>query len=613
MGKGSREKFWDLDESQISWELEQELTDEGQEREKEREKLLQLINTNFPQIEPNQIVKGKVIAKTDKDVIVSVGFKSESTIPLNEFEDPESLQVGDEVEVFVESVDMENTGALRLSRKRARMVRMWEYLQRAEEEGLVVQGTIVRRTKGGFVVDFEGIEAFLPGSQVDINPIRNYDAFVGKKMEFKVEKINRAQYNVVVSHKSLIEENLREQRRQILEKLEPGLIMEGTVKNITSFGVFIDLGGVDGLIRTQDLSWGRVTDPHQVVQMHQKLNVVVLSLDENKERILLGLKQLQPDPWDSVDEILKVGDIVKGRVVTVTDYGIFIEIQPGIEGLIHLNELSWSQHPKRPSDLFSIGDEVKAVVIYLDKEERKLHLSIKRLTPDPWNKALEKYPVGSRHKGIVRNITHFGIFVELEEGIDGFLHVGDLSWTKKIDHPTDFVRKGQEIEVVVLEINPEERKLRLGHKQLSDDPWEKLEDVFPEGSVQRGIIVKKKDKGAIVELQYGIEGFCPNAYLRTPKGKPALKEGDEADFVVKEFNREFRRIILSHIDTWQKAPEDTEASESEIKTYKKSTSSQKAKFGDLEALAQLRKALSGEVEQADIHASNTSTQSDSES
>lgn len=604
-------QIWDLEEDQLYWEFEQNLSDElgreDQTEEEERKKLLQLIDTNFPQIEPNQIVKGKIIAKTDKEAIVSVGFKSESAIPLNEFEDPDNLQVGDEVEVFVESVDMGDSGALRLSRKRARMLRMWEYLQRAEEEGLVVQGTIIRRTKGGFVVDFDGIEAFLPGSQVDINPIRNYDAFVGKKMDFKVEKINRAQYNVVVSHKSLIEENLKEQRQQILEKLEPGLILEGTVKNITSFGVFVDVGGVDGLIRTQDLSWGRVTDPHQIVEMHQKINVVVLSFDENKERILFGLKQLQPDPWDSVDEVLKVGDIVTGRVVTITDYGIFVEIKPGIEGLIHVNEISWSQHPKRPADLFTIGDEVKAVVIDLNKEERKLHLSIKRLTPDPWEKAAEKYPVGSRHKGIVRNITHFGIFVELEEGIDGFLHVGDLSWTKKIDHPADFVKKGQEIDVIVLEVKPEERKLRLGHKQLSEDPWEKLEDIFPEGSIQRGVIVKKKDKGAIVELQYGIEGFCPNAYLKTPKGKPALREGDEADFLVKEFNREFRRIILSHIDTWKKSAEENEASEKEVKSYKRATTSfQKAKFGDLEALAQLRKALSGEVEEEETQSNRDS-------
>ncbi len=558
--------------------------------EEQRKKLEQLYEQNTTILKPQQIVKGKVIGKTEKEILVSVGFKAEGAIPKDEFENPDAIAIGDEVEVFIESIDADEGGGLKLSRKTARAIRAWERLNKALENDEIVEGTIIRRTKGGFVVDFDGVVAFLPGSQVDVKPIRDYDAFVGKRMKFKVVKINPAQHNVVVSHKVLIEKELEEQRKRILESLERGQILEGVVKNITPFGVFIDLGGVDGLLRIQDLSWGRVTDPNEILQLDQKIDVVVLDFDEDKTKITLGYKQLQPHPWETLDESIKVGAVVKGKVVTLTPYGVFVEIKPGVEGLIHVNELSWSTHPKDPRDLFNIGDEVEAMIIELDKEARRMALSIKRLQPDPWEKVEEKYPVGSRHKGIVRTLTNFGLFVELEEGVDGFLHVNDLSWTRRINHPAEYVRKGDEIEVVILEVDKEKRRIKLGHKQLTDDPWEKLAEVFPEGSIQRGVIISKGPKGAIVELDYGIQGFCPNALLRTPKGTPALKEGDEADFMVMEFNRDLRRIILSHVDTWQKREKPPEVSEEEKKRYRKPRRA-KATLGELAGLNELRKAL----------------------
>ncbi|MCS6905639.1 MAG: 30S ribosomal protein S1 [Bacteroidia bacterium] len=518
------------------WEYEVDYSPE------EREKLIKQYEKTLVDYEGHQIVKGRVIAVDDKEVVVNIGFKSEGVIPLSEFRGS-PVKVGDEIDVYLETIE-NKSGQLVLSRKMANTLRAWERINEAMEKEIVLEGVVKRRTKGGFVVDLDGIEAFLPGSQIDVRPIRDYDMYVGQRMEFKVVKINHAQNNVVISHKALIEKDLEAQKAEIINNLEKGQILEGTVKNITNFGVFIDLGGVDGLLHITDISWGRISNPEEVLSLDQKINVVVLDFDDEKKRISLGLKQLQPHPWDNLPENIEPGAKVKGKVVTIADYGIFIELIPGVEGLIHVSEMSWSQHPKNPYEMFRLGDEVEAVVLTLDKEERKMSLGIKQLTEDPWKHALEKYPVGSRHTGVVRNITNFGLFIELEEGIDGFVHVQDLSWSRKINHPNEFIHKDESLEVIVLEIDEQNRKLRLGHKQLTEDPWETLETVFPVDSLHKASIAKITDKGATVELEYGIEGFLPLRFLKGESAKE-LNEGDMLEVRVIEFNKELKKIVLA--------------------------------------------------------------------
>ncbi len=565
------------------------------EYETQHEELSKLLSQKWEPLEEGKIVKGKVIAKTDDEIIVSVGFKSESAIPANEFENPDEIKIGDEVEVFVESLDTAK-GGLKLSRKTARAIKTWEFLNKALEEELEVEGKITRRTKGGFVVDFGGIEAFLPGSQVDVKPIRDYDVFVGKTMRFKVVKINPTQHNVVVSHKVIIEKEQAEKRKKIIDILEPGIVLEGTVKNIVKFGVFIDLGGVDGLLKVQDISWRRNIDPKEMFEIDQKVKVVVLEVDEDKTKVVLGMKQLEPHPWENLPEDIKVGAKVKGKVVHTAEYGIIVEVLPGVEGIIRLNEISWSMRPVNPKEKFKIGDEVEAVVIDLDKKEQKLVLSIKRLKEDPWEKAAEKYKVGTVHKGIVRNITEYGAFIELEEGIDGFLHATELSWVKITD-PKKELKENQELEVKVIDLNPEERRIRLSHKQLTPDPWDELAKKFPEGSKHKGKIVALQPRGAIVELEGGVQGFCPNGLLVTPKGEPALKEGDEAEFVIKKFDKQHRRITLSHVDTWKKKSEAVSvASEKDKEAYKRKKAAS-AKLGDLSEFSKLKEMIEQEKEQ----------------
>ena len=455
----------------------------------------------------HEVVDGTVIAMNKREVVVNIGYKSDGIIPLSEFRYNPDLKVGDTVEVYIENQE-DKKGQLILSHKKARATRSWDRVNAALENEEIIKGYIKCRTKGGMIVDVFGIEAFLPGSQIDVKPIRDYDVFVGKTMEFKVVKINQEFKNVVVSHKALIEAELEQQKKEIISKLEKGQVLEGTVKNITSYGVFIDLGGVDGLIHITDLSWGRVSDPHEVVQLDQKLNVVILDFDDEKKRIALGLKQLTPHPWDSLDPNLKVGDHVKGKVVVMADYGAFVEIAPGVEGLIHVSEMSWSQHLRSAQDFMKVGDEIEAVILTLDRDERKMSLGIKQLKPDPWETIEEKYPVGSKHTAKVRNFTNFGVFVEIEEGVDGLIHISDLSWTKKIKHPSEFTQIGADIDVVVLEIDKENRRLSLGHKQLEENPWDVFETVFTVGSVHEGRIIEMLDKGAVIALPYGVEGFA---------------------------------------------------------------------------------------------------------
>ena len=516
-----------------------------------------------------RIVKGKVISVDDREVIVNIGFKSEGIIPISEFRDKNAVKVGDEIEVYLETVE-NKSGQMIVSRRLANSMRTWERINSALDEDIIMEGIVKRRTKGGFVVDLEGIEAFLPGSQIDVKPIRDYDFYVGQRMEFKVVKINHVQNNVVISHKALIEKDLEAQKTEIINNLEKGQILEGVVKNITSFGVFIDLGGVDGLLHITDISWGRVNDPHEVLHLDQKINVVVLDFDDEKKRISLGLKQLLPHPWENLEGEIGEGKIVKGRVVTITDYGIFIEVMPGVEGLIHISEMSWSAHLKSPQELFNVGDEIEAMIIQLSPEERKMSLGIKQLSKDPWEESAEKYAVGTRHTGIVRNITNFGLFVELEEGIDGLIHIQDLSWSRKINHPSEFIQKDEKLEVLVLELDKEGRKLRLGHKQLTEDPWETLENVFPVDSVHNPVITKMNDAGAVVELEYGIEGFIPGKLLKTKEGDPEFKEGDAVPSVVIEFNKDSKRIVLSHLKTWQ----TKDKKEEEIVVHENSVGSQ---------------------------------------
>ena len=505
-------------------------------------------------IQEHEVVEGTVISIDKKEVVVNIGYKSDGIIPASEFRYNPDLKVGDKVEVYVEDQE-DKKGQLVLSHKKARLSKSWELINKAMENNEVIQGYIKCRTKGGMIVDVFGIEAFLPGSQIDVHPIRDYDMFVGKTMEFKVVKINQEFRNVVVSHKALIEAELEAQKREIISHLEKGQVLEGTVKNITSYGVFVDLGGVDGLVHITDLSWGRVSDPHEVVQLDQKINVVILDFDEEKKRIALGLKQLTPHPWDSLDPNLKVGDHVKGKVVVIADYGAFVEIQPGVEGLIHVSEMSWSQHLRSAQEFLHVGDEVEAVILSLDRQERKMSLGIKQLKEDPWETIEQKYPVGSRHTAKVRNFTNFGIFVELEEGVDGLIHISDLSWTKKVKHPSEFTSVGADIDVVVLDIDKENRRLSLGHKQLEENPWDKYEEIYTPGSVHEGKITEMMDKGAVITLTEGGEGFATPKHLTKEDGSQA-KLGEVLPFKVIEFNKDSRRIILSHSRTFEEGKDE---------------------------------------------------------
>ena len=538
----------------FDWNAFENGTVESTQSHDEQEKAY---DATLGRVNENEVVDGTVISIGKREVVVNIGYKSDGIIPVNEFRYNPDLKVGDTVEVYVENQE-DKRGQLVLSHKKARASKSWERVNAALENKEVIKGYIKCRTKGGMIVDIFGIEAFLPGSQIDVKPIRDYDVFVGKTMEFQVVKINQEYKNVVVSHKALIEAELEAQKQEIISKLQKGQVLEGTVKNITSYGVFIDLGGVDGLIHITDLSWGRVNDPHEIVQLDQKLNVVILDFDEEKKRIALGLKQLTPHPWDALDANLKVGDKVKGKVVVMADYGAFVEIAPGVEGLIHVSEMSWSQHLRSAQDFLKVGDEVEAVILTLDRQERKMSLGIKQLKEDPWEAIETKYPVGSKHTAKVRNFTNFGVFVELEEGVDGLIHISDLSWTKKIKHPSEFTQIGADIEVVVLEIDKDNRRLSLGHKQLEENPWDVFENTFTEGSVHEGTITELMDKGAVVQLEYGVEGFATPKHLVKEDGSHA-KEGEKLPFKVIEFNKDSKRIILSHSRTFEDAQRGGEA------------------------------------------------------
>jgi len=564
-----------------------------------KEDLEKAYDSTLNKVNDREVVDGTVIAMNKREVVVNIGYKSDGIIPLSEFRYNPDLKVGDTVEVYIENQE-DKKGQLILSHKKARATRSWDRVNAALENEEIIKGYIKCRTKGGMIVDVFGIEAFLPGSQIDVKPIRDYDVFVGKTMEFKVVKINQEFKNVVVSHKALIEAELEQQKKEIIGKLEKGQVLEGTVKNITSYGVFIDLGGVDGLIHITDLSWGRVSDPHEVVALDQKLNVVILDFDDEKKRIALGLKQLTPHPWDALDANLKVGDHVKGKVVVMADYGAFIEIAPGVEGLIHVSEMSWSQHLRSAQDFMKVGDEVEAVILTLDREERKMSLGIKQLKADPWETIEEKYPVGSKHTAKVRNFTNFGVFVEIEEGVDGLIHISDLSWTKKIKHPSEFTQIGADIEVQVLEIDKENRRLSLGHKQLEENPWDVFETVFTVGSVHEGTIIELLDKGAVVALPYGVEGFATPKHLVKEDGSQAQLD-EKLQFKVIEFNKDAKRIILSHSRIFEDAAKAEEKAEK--KAAKKSSKKEETPMiqnqaasttlGDIDALAALKEQLEG--------------------
>ena len=514
-----------------------------------KEELDKAYDETLNKVSEHQVVDGTVISVDKKEVIVNIGYKSDGIISASEFRYNPELKVGDVVEVYVENQE-DKKGQLILSHKKARLSKSWDRVNAALDNDEITQGYIKCRTKGGMIVDVFGIEAFLPGSQIDVHPIRDYDQFVGKTMEFKIVKINQEFRNVVVSHKALIEAELEAQKKEIIGKLEKGQILEGTVKNITSYGVFVDLGGVDGLIHITDLSWGRVDDPHKVVELDQKINVVILDFDDEKKRIALGLKQLTPHPWDALDAELKVGDHVNGKVVVIADYGAFVEIQPGVEGLIHVSEMSWSQHLRSAQDFLKVGDDVEAVILTLDRDERKMSLGIKQLKEDPWETIDVKYPVDSKHTAKVRNFTNFGVFVELEEGVDGLIHISDLSWTKKVKHPSEFTQVGAEIDVMVLDIDKENRRLSLGHKQLEENPWDVFETIYTVGSVHTGKIIETLEKGAVVSLEKGVEGFATPKHLVKEDGTQATN-GEELEFKVIEFNKDSKRIILSHSRTFE--------------------------------------------------------------
>ena len=560
-----------------------------------KEELEKAYDETLNKVSEHQVVDGKVISVDKKEVIVNIGYKSDGIIPASEFRYNPDLKVGDIVEVYVENQE-DRKGQLLLSHKKARVSKSWERVNAALENNEVIQGYVKCRTKGGMIVDVFGIEAFLPGSQIDVHPIRDYDVFVGKTMEFKVVKINQEYRNVVVSHKALIEAELEAQKKEIIGKLEKGQILEGTVKNITSYGVFVDLGGVDGLIHITDLSWGPVSDPHEVVALDQKINVVILDFDDEKKRIALGLKQLTPHPWDALSADLQVGDHVKGKVVVIADYGAFVEIAPGVEGLIHVSEMSWSQHLRSAQEFMHVGDEVEAVILTLDREERKMSLGIKQLKEDPWETIEVKYPVGSKHTAKVRNFTNFGIFVELEEGVDGLIHISDLSWTKKVKHPSEFTQVGAEIDVVVLEIDKENRRLSLGHKQLEDNPWDTYETLYTPGSVHQGKITEVIDKGAVIALNEGGEGFATPKHLIKEDGSQA-QLGEELDFKVIEFVKETKRIILSHSRTFEDAKEEPKKAARKPRAAKKEEApainnvAASTTLGDIAGLAELKAKL----------------------
>ena len=565
----------------------------------ERAKLEDKYAATMNQVADHEVIEGTVVAKTDREVVVNIGFKSDGVIPIAEFRTNPNLAVGDKVEVYVESQEGSN-GQLVLSHKKARILKSWDRVNEAFDSGEIVNGYVKSRTKGGLIVDVFGIDAFLPGSQIDVKPIRDYDVFVDSVMEFKVVKINQEYKNVVVSHKALIEDELEAQKAEIISKLEKGQVLEGVVKNITSYGVFIDLGGVDGLIHITDLSWGRINHPEEIVKLDEKIKVVILDFDDNKKRIALGLKQLTPHPWDALDPNLKVGDIVKGKVVVIADYGAFIEIAPGVEGLIHVSEMSWSQHLRTAQDFLKVGDEVEAKVLTLDREERKMSLGMKQLIPDPWANIRDRYPVGSKHTATVRNFTNFGIFVELEEGVDGLIHISDLSWSKKIKHPAEFTKVGESIDVIVLDVDEENRRLSLGHKQLEENPWEVFETVFTVGSVHQGTIISSADKGVVVSLPYGVEGFCPNRYLKKEDGTTA-KVDETLDFKVIEFSKESKKIILAHSKIYEEkeaAVKDAadKAADKAAKQAKRAVKQindtiEHSTLGDLEVLAGLKENL----------------------
>lgn len=569
----------------------------GAHAEASKSDLTKAYDETLNKIQEHQVVEGTVISVDKKEVVVNIGYKSDGIIPASEFRYNPELKAGDKVEVYVENQE-DKRGQLVLSHKKARLQKSWENINKALENDEVIQGYIKSRTKGGMIVDVFGIEAFLPGSQIDVHPIRDYDVFVGKTMEFKVVKINQEFRNVVVSHKALIEAELEAQRKEIISHLEKGQILEGTVKNITSYGVFVDLGGVDGLVHITDLSWGRVSDPHEVVALDQKINVVILDFDEEKKRIALGLKQLTQHPWDSLDPNLKVGDHVKGKVVVMADYGAFVEIQPGVEGLIHVSEMSWSQHLRSAQEFMKVGDEVEAVILTLDRDERKMSLGIKQLKEDPWEAIEVKYPVGSKHTAKVRNFTNFGIFVELEEGVDGLIHISDLSWTKKVKHPSEFTSQGSEIEVVVLEIDKENRRLSLGHKQLESNPWDEYEAIYTPGSIHEGKITESMDKGAVITLNEGGEGFATPKHLVKQDGTQA-QLGEVLPFMVIEFVKDTKRIILSHSRTFEEVKEEPRrqrpASQNKPKNDASAINNVAAgtSLGDLGVLADLKKKMEG--------------------
>lgn len=581
---------WDADEKKF-----------GNYSDTDREQLEKMYDGTFSSITKGEIITGTVVNVNSKDVVLNIGFKSDGLVSVSEFRDTPDLKIGDTVEVYVESQEDAN-GQLVLSRKRAKTQKSWERINSALDNDEIITGFVKSRTKGGLIVDIMGVEAFLPGSQIDIKPIRDYDVYVGKTMEFKVVKINHEFKNVVVSHKVLIEDDLENQKTEIVAKLEKGQVLEGTVKNITDFGVFIDLGGVDGLLHITDISWGRIEHPREILSLDQKINVVVLDFDDEKKRIALGLKQLTPHPWQSLSEEIQIGSRVKGKIVTVADYGAFLEIIPGVEGLIHVSEMSWSQNLRNPQEFLKVGDEVEAQVLTLDRDERKMSLGIKQLTPDPWQHAAEKYAIGTQHIATVKNMTNFGVFVELEDGIDGLIHISDLSWSKKVNHPNEFTKVGEKLDVIVLELDVDNRKLSLGHKQLEENPWDTFETIFTIDSIHEGTVIKVTDKGAIVALPYGVEGFCPTKHLVKEDGK-SLKAEEAAEFKIIEFNKENKRIVISHSRIWEEARAEARVQEFESRkkeakaatnaVKKVKDSVEKSTLGDLSVLAQLKEQMEG--------------------
>ena len=568
----------------------------------EKSKYDSVYDGTFKQVNDGEMVDGQVVGLTKTDVVVNIGFKSDGLVSLNEFRDTPGLKVGDIIEVLVVEKE-DRIGNLHLSRKLARISRAWERIMQIHKTGEVVTGVVTSKTKGGLIVDVFGMETFLPGSQIDVKPVTDYDQFVGKTMEFKVVKINETIKNAVVSHKALIESDIEQQRVAIMSKLEKGQVLEGTIKNITDFGAFLDLGGVDGLLYITDISWGRITHPSEVLKLDQKINVVVLDFDDEKKRISLGLKQLTPHPWDQLPETISEGNTIKGKVVNIEDYGAFLEITPGIEGLVHVSEISWANTPVNAKEFFKMGDEHEAKIVTLDKEARKMSLSIKQLSQDPWSAIEDKYPVESKHKGLVKNITPYGVFVELEPGIGGMIHISDLSWTKRFNHPSEYTKVGQHIDIIILSIDKDNRKLQLGHKQLEEDPWNQLEETFGIGTIHDGVVVRKDDKGALVQLPYGIEGFAPNRHLNKEDGKQVQAE-ETAQFMVIEFDRNEKRVVLSHARIWEQAvAEEKEAVVKEKKADAARTKKavkdlqnkvEKTTLGDLDVLANLKKKMDGE-------------------